>query len=64
MYCIYCGRIFDFDGSYCCHECRIKISRINERIYLISLLLEAYPYIPNIKLRGKIEKVIPSLALE
>jgi hypothetical protein len=61
MYCIYCGRICDYHDSRTCNECRAEIARNNERVYLIILLLEAYPYISSIPLREKIEALIPQI---
>jgi hypothetical protein len=58
MYCIYCGRLGDFDEHIFCEECRIKVAKNNERVYLICLLLEVYPYISDIRLREKIESVV------
>ena len=58
MKCIYCGRLCDFDPTHSCNECRIRVARNNERVLLLSLLSEAYPYVTSILLREKIEKVM------
>ncbi len=58
MYCIYCGRLCDYHETHSCLPCRIKIARNNERVYFITLLLEAYRYIKPLLLRGKIEAII------
>lgn len=58
MYCIYCGRLCDFQDDYTCKECKERITRVNQRVYIISLLAECYPYIPDIALRIKVEAII------
>jgi len=58
VYCVYCGRLCDFDETHTCEDCKIRIAKINERVYLICLLSEAYAYIPDISLREKIEAII------
>lgn len=58
MYCIYCGRICDFHPSRLCIECRERIEKNNERVYLMSLLVEAIQFITDIQLLEKIEKVV------
>lgn len=57
MYCIYCGRLADYDETRACRECKHKIAVINQRAYLLSLLKEAYPHVSSIRLRKKIEAV-------
>jgi len=58
MFCIYCGRICDYNPTHACHVCAREVSDNNERVFILSLLLEAYQYIPEIKLREKIEFVL------
>ncbi len=58
MLCIYCGRLCDFDETYACNECRDRVSKNNERVYLLALLMEAYPFIRDIGLREKMEVVL------
>lgn len=58
MICIYCGRLADYDETHTCRECKEKIATINQRAYLLSLLNEACPYIPNMRLRRKIEAAL------
>ena len=64
MFCIYCGRVCDFDESHVCQWCKIKIAKNNDKVKIFSLLAEAYPYVTDIKLRERIEAVIfkPDLA--
>ena len=58
MRCVYCGRLSDFHDTRTCAECRERLARINERVYLICLLQEAYEHVADIRLREKIERVI------
>ena len=58
MFCIYCGRICDYNPTHTCHVCAREVSDNNDRVFILSLLLEAYQYIPEIKLREKIEFVL------
>lgn len=58
MYCMRCGGICDPHPSKFCVNCRAEIARNNERVYILSLLKEAYQYVPEIRLREKIEAIV------
>jgi len=58
MKCIYCKRLCDFDETRACEECRIKVAVNNKKVYVLSLLKEAYSFVSDIALREKIEAVL------
>lgn len=58
MVCIHCGHLCDFHESYICELCRKKLADIDLRVHLFDLLLQAYPYVEDIRLREKIEAVM------
>ena len=58
MICIFCGRLCDFLPSHTCRECAIKVFDVGERVYVLSLLREAYEAVADIRLREKIEYVL------
>ena len=58
MYCMHCGGICDPHPSKFCVNCHAEIARNNERVYILALLKEAYQYVPEIRLREKIEFVL------
>lgn len=58
MLCIFCGRICDMHPSHTCVECQKEIDRNNERVYILSLLKEAYEEVYTIRLREKIERIL------
>lgn len=58
MFCIFCGRICDFDASQFCCECRERLERNDRAVYILSLLNEAYIEVRSVRLREKIEKVL------
>lgn len=55
MICIFCGRICDVNPERTCVECKERIRRNDERVYLLSLIKEAVPYVSNRHLRQKME---------
>ena len=60
MYCIYCGRLCDFDESHGCEECRQKVNAVSERVCLISVLKEAYPQVDG-WLKRKIDRILKEI---
>lgn len=58
MYCIYCHKLCDYRPSHVCEICERKVRINNTSVAIKALLKEAYQYVPSIRLREKIEKVI------
>ena len=58
MKCLHCGFLCDFHESLICVTCRRKVDEVNRRVYILSLLSEAYPFVTDVHLREKIEDVI------
>jgi len=58
MICPLCGRMCDYSEYGVCVDCVMRIHRMNEKVYLLSLLKETTQYVSDLALLDKIYKVI------